>query len=201
MRKCILAVLAAIVTIVTADFNATGPLVLRITGKTDSSIDGYANACHASAATKGLCYTAGPAPDNSTDYQFYYNYTFSETGRQPGILTYNGGETTPALMRFDFDLVSNVATALFLTDTGGSYISMDPDSGKFYTGPTTDDLGFTETGPGPDGQLKNVTNFHLCNLWTGDYYNGAIALVSVPPAQNPTCQPVDLTGEVISGGS
>ncbi|KAL7624541.1 hypothetical protein AAE478_006108 [Parahypoxylon ruwenzoriense] len=199
------AVLAALATTATA-LNATGPFVLRITGKTDSSINGYAGACHAGAGIEGLCYTPGAAPaDASSSYSWYYNYTSSDSSTgapiQPGYLTWLlplvGENTTisvPSAMRISSNWGSNVQTALVFPGLeGGTPVYYHAANGTLYIQGGYDDSSFNSTAPTSPPTLGNLTNFHLCYQYTGGYYYHSVAWVSTQPPHNPSCRPVDLS--------
>ncbi|KAI2616398.1 hypothetical protein GGS26DRAFT_578467 [Hypomontagnella submonticulosa] len=201
--------IAALVATATAS-NSTGPFALRITGKGNSSIDGFAAACHAGAAIEGLCYASGSAPVPGSVTEFYYNYTSynSDTGvpSQPGWLTYllqagsgNGTITVPSSVRFLPAFGSNVMTALIYPSVeDGTAVYYHPDNGTFYINGGYDDSKFTTSYPNPVPAQGNLTNFHLCYQFTGGYYYQSIAWVSTQPPQNPTCQPVDLSIEKLA---
>ncbi|OTB04632.1 hypothetical protein M426DRAFT_320747 [Hypoxylon sp. CI-4A] len=201
--------LAALAASATAS-NATGPHALRITGKANSTIDGYAAACHAGAAIEGLCYEAGSAPTAGSVTEFYYNYTSydSETGvpSQPGWLTYlltagsgNGTITVPSSVHFSSNYASNVLTALIYPSVeDGTAVYYHPDNGTIYLTGGYDDSSFNATPPTSVSTLGNLTNFHLCYQYTGGYYYRSIAWVSTQPPHNPSCEPVDLSIEDLS---
>ncbi|KAI8625123.1 hypothetical protein F5Y19DRAFT_451756 [Xylariaceae sp. FL1651] len=196
MRSILAPVMAFMVATVVGQ-NQTGPYAIHIKGKTDSSIDGYASACHAGAAIEGLCYEAGPAVAGA--YEFYYNYSAysPDTGEvfQPGWivwnLPYNGNLTESETMLLQPNPGSNVEVALF--EPGyGTYVSFD-ESGRVYISGGYDDSHFNATPPVSPPSLGNLTNFHLCYQYTGTgYYYHSISWVTTPPARNPSCQPVDL---------
>ncbi|KAI1139468.1 hypothetical protein F5Y05DRAFT_411657 [Hypoxylon sp. FL0543] len=203
-------VLAALVTAAAAS-NATGPFALHITGKTNTSIDGYAAACHAGAAIEGLCYSSGSDPTvPGSVTQFYYNYTSynSDTGEpsQPGWLTYlltagsnNGTITVPSAVQLIPNFASNVFTALIYPSVeDGTAVYYHPENGTIYLNGGYDDSSFNATYPSPGQTLGNLTNFHLCYQFTGGYYYQSIAWVSTSPPHNPSCQPVDLSIKQIS---
>ncbi|KAI1381063.1 hypothetical protein F4677DRAFT_402009 [Hypoxylon crocopeplum] len=201
--------LTALVATATAS-NSTGPYALRITGKTDTSINGYAAACHAGAAIEGLCYAAGASPEAGSVTQFYYNYTAynSDTGMplQPGWITYllnagstNGTITVPSSVRFYPSFGSNVMTALIYPSVeDGTAVYYHPENGSLYVNGGYDDSQFNTTYPNPVPSLGNLSNFHLCYQFTGGYYYNSIAWVSTTPPRNPSCQPVDLSLEELS---
>ncbi|KAI1121699.1 hypothetical protein F5Y10DRAFT_271818 [Nemania abortiva] len=192
-----------------ADVNVVGPFALRITGKTDPSIDGYAWACHAGAATEGLCYAEGAAAVSGSVYEFYYNYTYFETYTYPGSISYvfqyegtNGAAIkVPSFMHIYPNWASNVNTVLIPPGVeDGTAISLDFDSGFFYMGSLYDDTHWNVTTPEP-GTPVNISNFHLCYQWTGGYWFRSVAWVSGyegAPPQNPSCQPVNLGVESLA---
>ncbi|KAI0131486.1 hypothetical protein F4814DRAFT_406173 [Daldinia grandis] len=190
-----------------ASFNSTGPFALRITSKSNSSINGYAGACHAGAAIEGLCYspnTGGSATE------FYFNYTSynPDTGvpSQPGWVTYllkaggnNGTITVPSSLRFGPSFGSNVYTALIYPGVeDGTSVYFHPNNGTLYMNGGYDDSNFNATYPNPPQSLGNLTNFHLCYQFTGGYYYQSIAWVSTQPPHNPSCQPVNLSIQELS---
>ncbi|KAI1403292.1 hypothetical protein F4819DRAFT_451554 [Hypoxylon fuscum] len=202
--------LAALAATATAS-NSTGPYGLHITGKGDTSIDGYAAACHAGAAIEALCYAAGGSPTAGTVTEFYYNYTAynSDTGvpSQPGWLTYllqagsnNGTIIEPSSMQLNpSSWGSNVFTALIFPGVeDGTSVYYHPENGTIYMAGGYDDSSFNETYPTPIPTLGNLTNFHLCYQFVGGYYYQSIAWVSTLPPHNPSCQPVDLSFQELS---
>ncbi|KAI1630899.1 hypothetical protein F4809DRAFT_646934 [Biscogniauxia mediterranea] len=204
-----LSVLAAWAATATAA-SVTGPFAIHITGKTNSSIDGYAGACHAGAAIEGLCYSTGPVSGSS--FEFYYNYSSynSDTGepQQPGYLTWllpftgpNGTQQTLLEpLAFYPSWGTNVATGLLYPTAvyDGTSLYFHPDNGTFYIAGGYDDSQFTEDRPQVFTSLGNLTNFHLCYQDTGGYWYQSISWVFTDPPRNPTCQPVDLGIEQIS---
>ncbi|KAH8164411.1 hypothetical protein CIB48_g3842 [Xylaria polymorpha] len=156
-----------------ADNNVIGPFALRLQGKVDSSIDGYAWACHAGAATEGLCYTAGSAPVSGSVYDFYYNYSYFESYSYPGCIPCS---SPPGV-------------------DDGTPISLDFETGEFYIASLYDDTAWNITVPtGERGE--DLTNFHLCYQWTGGYWYRSLAWVSGfegAKPQNPSCEPVTLS--------
>ncbi|KAI4860213.1 hypothetical protein F4820DRAFT_437499 [Hypoxylon rubiginosum] len=195
--------LAALAATATAS-NATGPYALRITGKDNADIDGFAAACHAGAGIEGLCYAAGTSlPPSVTE--FYYNYTSydAETGAplQPGYLTYllNVGSTdgpmvVPCAMQLDLtSWGSNVYTALIFPGLDGGNSLYQSENGTLYMYGGYDDSSFNSTYPTPIPALGNLTNFHLCYQFTGGYYYRSISWVTTLPPHNPSCEPVQLS--------
>ncbi|KAJ8123551.1 hypothetical protein ONZ43_g533 [Nemania bipapillata] len=202
----------ALIARVAADINVIGPFALRITGKTDSTIDGYAWACHAGAATEGLCYTAGDTAVNGPVYEFYYNYTYFESNAYPGsisyVFSYQGTDgaavKVPSFMHIYPDWASNVHVVLIPPGIDdGTLISLDFDTGFFYMGGLHDDSHWNATTPNLESP-RNISNFHLCYQWTGGYWYRSIAWVSgyegVVP-QNPSCEPVNLGVESLATGA
>ncbi|KAI0879874.1 uncharacterized protein GGS22DRAFT_176619 [Annulohypoxylon maeteangense] len=201
--------LAVFVATATAS-NSTGPFALHITGKGNSSIDGYAAACHAGAAIEGLCYSAGSTPPAGSVTEFYFNYTAynSDTGAplQPGWVTYllsagsgNGTITVPSSMRFIPNFGSNVLTALIYPSVeDGTPVYFHPDNGTLYIAGGYDDSQFNATYPDPVPTLGNLTNFHVCDQFTGGYYYESLAWVSTLPPRNPSCQAVDVSIQQVS---
>lgn len=200
---------AALLTRAAADVKVVGPFALRITGKEDSTIDGYAWACHAGAATEGLCYAAGGQPVEGSVYEFYYNYTYFDDYVSPGSISYvfdyedadGAAEKVSSFMRIYPNWASNVHLALIPPGVDdGTAISLDFDSGNFYIGSLFDDTHWNATTPAPETP-QNVSNFHICYQWTGGYWYRSLAWVSgfegtVP--QNPSCEPVHLGVESLS---
>ncbi|TGJ79812.1 hypothetical protein E0Z10_g8961 [Xylaria hypoxylon] len=203
------AVAAALVTHAAADINVIGPFALRITGKTDSGIDGYAWACHAGAATEGLCYTAGSGAVAGPVYEFYYNYTYDDTYTYPGSISYvfsyegDGGVPVkvPSFLHLYPNWASNVALALIPPGTDdGTPLSLDFDSSFFYIALQHDDTHWNSTAPVAEAP-RNVSNFHVCYQWTGGYWYQSLAWVSGyegATPQNPSCQSVNLGVESLA---
>ncbi|KAI2601813.1 hypothetical protein GGR54DRAFT_634490 [Hypoxylon sp. NC1633] len=188
--------------------NATGPYALHITGKANSSIDGYAAACHAGAGIEALCYASGAISSAVTE--FYFNYTSynPDTGApsQPGWITYllkagstNGTITVPSSLRFYPSFGSNVMSGLIYPSVDdGTSVYFYPENGTLYVNGGYDDSRFNTTYPVPAPSLGNLTQFHLCYQFVGGYYYNSISWVSTQPPHNPSCQPVDLTLEELS---
>ncbi|KAK5636051.1 hypothetical protein RRF57_011763 [Xylaria bambusicola] len=186
-----------------ANFNIVGPFALRVTPKTNSDVDGYLWACHAGAATEGLCYAAGAGAVSGSVYEFYYNYTFDEESLYPGFISYvfpyQGADGSlvkvPSLLQLYPSYSSNVNLALIPPGSdGGTSISLDEDSGQFYMGLQHDDTRWNSTIPIPETP-RNVSNFHICYQWTGGYWYRSLAWVSGyegAAPQNPSCEPVNL---------
>ncbi|KAI0196802.1 hypothetical protein EV127DRAFT_494920 [Xylaria flabelliformis] len=198
-----------LVTGAVAENNVVGPFALRITGKTDSSIDGYAWACHAGAATEGLCYSAGSTPVSGSVYEFYYNYSYYESYNYPGyisyVFTYAGADgnqvKVPSFAHIYPSWASNVHSLLIPPGIEeGTPVSLDFDTGFFYMGSLYDDTHWNATTPSGE-RTEDVSNFHLCYQWTGGYWFRSLAWVSgfegVTP-QNPSCQPVNLGVESLA---
>ncbi|KAI0155519.1 hypothetical protein BJ166DRAFT_336404 [Pestalotiopsis sp. NC0098] len=202
------ALLLACAATVTA-FNATGPYGLHITGKEDSSIDGYAGACHAGAAIEGLCYIAGELNDTTSYQQFNFNYSSydSTTGEVYPYgwlewelpLSSGDGETTsvPSALQIGLNLGSNVNVALFYPGYDDFTTLQKSENGTLYVSGGVDDTQNTDTYPNPVVYQGNLTNWYLCYQFTGGYYYQSIAWVNSQPPQNPTCAPVDLTLETL----
>ncbi|TGJ78927.1 hypothetical protein E0Z10_g9839 [Xylaria hypoxylon] len=194
-----LSVILALTTIVAgtiADFT-TGPSLLRITGKTNSSLNGYAEACHAGAANEGLCYVE-QAPKDYDFYHFYYNYTIDGNGIKKGIiiymLDYNGSPNSGHLdsaVRLEPELGSNLNLAFIPAGVERPTIFSVGDDGKFYISGLRDDRASNETQPEFGGN-RDLANFHLCWQWVEFYWLYSIAWATTLPPQNPSCQPVDL---------
>ncbi|KAI1099708.1 hypothetical protein F4804DRAFT_73634 [Jackrogersella minutella] len=204
-----LTALAALAATTTAS-NATGPFALHITGKSNSSIDGYAAACHAGAAIEGLCYSPGSTPSAGSATEFYFNYTAynSDTGvpSQPGWLTYlltagstNGTITEPSAMQLIPSYGSNVFSALIFPGVeDGTPVYFHPANGTLYISGGVDDSNFNASFPVPLPSLGNLTNFHLCYQYLTGYYYQSIGWVSTSPSHNPSCEPVDLSIKELS---
>ncbi|KAJ4418097.1 hypothetical protein N0V82_005760 [Gnomoniopsis sp. IMI 355080] len=185
----------------------SGPFAIHITGKTNSSIDGYVGSCHAGAAIEGLCYEASGDGVPSSYNEYYLNAT-SPNGTQ-GLLIWelplnNEDGTTdyvPSAMTLGLNYGSNVAVPLFYPgysySPGTTYISVS-DDGTFYLPGGVDDSNNNATYPDPVQYFGNLTNWNLCYQFTGGYYYYSIGWVFTQPAQNPSCQPVQLTMEMIS---
>ncbi|KAI8949227.1 hypothetical protein F4801DRAFT_603425 [Xylaria longipes] len=200
---------AALVTGAAAENNVVGPFALRITGKADSSIDGYAWACHAGAATEGFCYSSGPAPVSGSVYEFYYNYSYYESYNYPGYISYifsyagaDGNQVkVPSFAHIYPSWASNVHSLLIPPGIDeGTPLSLDFDTGFFYMDSLYDDTHWNATTPSGE-RTEDVSNFHLCYQWTGGYWYRSLAWVSgfegVTP-QNPSCEPVNVGVEALA---
>lgn len=114
----VIATAVALITRAVAEVNVVGPFALRITGKTDPSVNGYAWACHAGAATEGLCYAEGSTAVSGSVYEFYYNYTSYDGASLPGsinyVFTYLGADGAavhvPSAMHLYPNWASNVSS-------------------------------------------------------------------------------------------
>ncbi|KAI1437450.1 hypothetical protein GGR50DRAFT_73359 [Xylaria sp. CBS 124048] len=202
----IVAAATVFLTNVVADVNVIGPFALRITGKTNASIDGWALACHAGAATEGLCYVNGSAPVSGAEYEFYYNYTYYGNDTYPGAISYvyayQGADGTsvhvPSFMKIYPNWASNIHVALFPPGLEDSTpVSLDFNTGFFYMASLFDDSLANATSElmGQLPETINVANFQLCYQWTGGYWYRSIGWLSGLPgtkAQNPSCWPVNL---------
>lgn len=168
-----------------------------------NSLLGYLGACHAGAAIEGLCYTGGTL-DSLGQYEHYSLNATYENATQ-GLLVWElplSGEndtTTyiPSALTLGPNYGSNVAVPLFIPGTesnaGLLYVNVYP-NGTLYLQGGVNDTANTATQPIPATYFGDLTNWVLCNQMTGGYYYYSIGWVSgVGPAQNPTCQPVDLT--------
>ncbi|KAH8664513.1 hypothetical protein BX600DRAFT_550538 [Xylariales sp. PMI_506] len=186
-------------------FNATGPWAIQVTGKEDSSINGYASACHSGAAIEALCYEETLLDLGNEYADFYYNYTSydSTTGEvsQPGLITwllpYNEGNTTSyetEALQIELNYASNVNAALFYPgdETGASFYYY-PDNGTLYIAGGVDDSSFNATEPEIFPSAGALTNFYLCWQYIDGYYYQSIAWVTSSPPHNPSCEPVNLS--------
>ncbi|KAI2643573.1 hypothetical protein GGS21DRAFT_486094 [Xylaria nigripes] len=198
-----IAAAAAMFISVVADEKVVGPFALRITGKTDSDVDGYAWACHAGAATQALCYTAGSSAVSGAEYEFYYNYTsfgnISYSGYLSYVFAYQGNDGAPvhvpSFMRIYPSWASNVHLALIPPGVDdGTLVSLNFDTGLFYMSSLYDDSHWNATAPYGETGI-DVANFQLCYQWAGGYWYQSIAWVSGLPGaapQNPSCKAINL---------
>ncbi|KAI3320832.1 hypothetical protein HD806DRAFT_537895 [Xylariaceae sp. AK1471] len=175
--------------------NVTGPFLLRITGKTNSSIDAYAKACHAGAGQEGLCYDEQVPADNYF-YQFFYNYTLDESNIKTGYIIFilfstEEEEVIPSAMRLEETPGSNVNLAFIPIGFDNPNTFSLGDDGNFYVAGLMDDRNWNETKPEFGGN-RDLANFHLCWQWAGLYWYYSVAWVTTLPPQNPSCQPVNL---------
>ncbi|GAP90527.1 putative cell wall protein RHD3 [Rosellinia necatrix] len=205
-----IATAAALIARAATEINIIGPFALRITGKADSSVNGYAWACHAGAATEGLCYAEGDAAVSGSVYEFYYNYTYFENFNYPGSISYvfsyldadGTAIRVPSFVYLYPNWASNVHLALIPPGTdGGTPVSLDFDTGFFYMGSLLDDSAWNATAPTAETAAHNVSNFHLCYQWTGGYWYRSVAWVSGREGtapQNPSCEPVNLGVESLA---
>ncbi|KAI2465522.1 hypothetical protein F4781DRAFT_408876 [Annulohypoxylon bovei var. microspora] len=186
------------------DTNQTGPFFLQITGQQNSSINGFANSCHAGAALEGLCYSPGEVPAVTlASYQYWFNYTGYTTvdGAEVGQVTWklpytdqNGNAAEePQLLGLQYILNSNVASTLFGISSSGINVGFDTD-GKLFGWNYYDDSTFTPgTNPAPDGTGKAYYQWYACYIYYTGYYYQAIGWAASLPPHNPTCEPVDIT--------
>lgn len=98
-----------------------------------------------------------------------------------------------------------MAVPLFYPGLGEStaalYVSVF-ENGTLYLPGGADDTANNETYPSPVEYFGNLTNWNLCYQFTGGYYYYSIGWVfGTQPAQNPSCQPVDLTFEPVPATS
>ncbi|KAI0975515.1 hypothetical protein F4678DRAFT_273012 [Xylaria arbuscula] len=176
---------------------STGPSLIRVIGKTNSSLDGYAIICNGGSGGKGLCYDE-KVPGNYLLSRFYYNYSIDTYGTRLGIITYNLNSTSPkdapALhlgVQLQGSPGSNINPASISPDLENSNTFWVDDNDKFYIGNIRDDTYWNETAPSFRGD-RNLSNFHLCWQWVGSYWRHSVAWATTLPPQNPSCQPVDL---------
>ncbi|KAI0019710.1 hypothetical protein F4780DRAFT_780204 [Xylariomycetidae sp. FL0641] len=199
---------AASLALVAAESEVVGPFKIHITGKTNSSIDGYAQACHASAAAEGLCYEPPANAIPPTSYEFYFNRSLDEHGDavSTGAISWilqvqnDANETLslPSFLELALSPWSNVAVARIPPPTtdAGFPLSYFADNHTFYFATTMDDATWTE-----DDQYLDppsiLTNFYLCWQWVDFNWYQSISWVTSLPPHNPTCQPVQLSWEMI----
>jgi hypothetical protein len=194
------AILAFAASAVNAQDNyQTGPFALHITGKTNSSIDGYVSACHAGAAIEALCYAEGPAPTGRSlaSTSFFFNYTGYQDvgGAQVGVVYWNlplGNQSVPEPLRFIYAPNSNVAAPMFYPSEDSTLVGFDADD-KLFTYNYYDDSTFVP-GVRPDaGESKAYYNWYLCWQYLSGYYYQSVGWSTTLPPQNPTCQAIDIT--------
>lgn len=92
---------------------------------------------------------------------------------------------------------TNVGVPLFYPGVGYSasevYVNVFA-NGTLYLQGGQDDTANNATYPNPPQYFSELTNWSLCYQFTGGYYYYSIGWVyGTQPAQNPSCQPVDLT--------
>ncbi|KAI0490304.1 hypothetical protein F4859DRAFT_4958 [Xylaria cf. heliscus] len=207
---------AAFITAATAQvpqIHVVGPFALRITGKTNTSIDGYAWGCPSGLYKRTLCYTAGSTPVKGSLYEFYYNYTyFADTYHGnyslPGyisyIYTYLGDDEkivkVTSFVQIYPNWASNVHVLLIPPGMDdGTPILLDFDTSFFYM--TLYDDTYWNSSTWTRERKLNESNFHLCYNLIGGYRDYSLSWVSglesVRP-QNPTCEPVNLGVESLA---
>ncbi|KAI1307546.1 hypothetical protein F5Y03DRAFT_394081 [Xylaria venustula] len=189
--------LAIMVTSAIAHPFSTGPSLIRVIGRTNSSIDGYAILCNAGTGGKGLCYY-DHVPVNYIVSQFYYNYSIDNFGTRSGIITYNLNLKVlndTQLLHLGMQLQgapgSNINPAGISPDLEDSDTFWIDDNDNFYIGNIQDDTYWNETTPSIRGD-RNLSNFHLCWQWVGSFWHYSISWATTLPPQNPSCQPIDL---------
>ncbi|KAI0097017.1 hypothetical protein GGR51DRAFT_553281 [Nemania sp. FL0031] len=165
-----------------------GPYLISITGKTNSSIKGYAKACHASAAQEGLCYDEPPrAPESDPYYLFFYSAPPKKdllSGRLIfGFMGPDGEEEVMSTVQIDQGLGSNVNRAIIsvsLDSHTNFFVDNNNPEGNIYITGLVDDSHWNQTRPEQFGQ------------WVGFYWYYSVAWVTTLPPHNPSCEPVDL---------
>ncbi|KAI0423127.1 hypothetical protein F5X98DRAFT_369139 [Xylaria grammica] len=172
-----------------------GPSHLRVTGKTNSSINGYIQACYASEGEEGLCYVE-QIPELLYDWvHFYYNYTVNEMGTKKGMITFVQNVTgdqhqLTSAVQLVPSLGSNVDLAFIPIGIYSATVFSLGDDNKFYISNVQDDSYWNETKAIYGG--KDMANFHLCWQWVRHHWWYSLAWTTTLPPQNPSCQPVYL---------
>lgn len=142
---------------------------------------------------------------NTTDtYEYYYLNATEDNGTQ-GLLIWqlpvSAGNGTiqhvPSPLTLEANYGSNVGVPLFYPGLGYSasevYVNVF-ENGSLYLHGGPDDRTNNATYPQPPLYFGNLTNWALCDQFTGGYYYYSIGWVyGTQPAQNPSCQAVDLT--------
>ncbi|KAH8648462.1 hypothetical protein BX600DRAFT_475299 [Xylariales sp. PMI_506] len=204
-----LLVVAAVIAAVTAQESAEeGPLGLRITGQTNSSIDGWLGACHTGAGIEALCYAPAPVENFTGSYEFYFNYTgyTQVNGSEVGVLSWklpvniNGTvEEIPSALSLVYQPNSNVAAPMFGFGSGGSLPVGFDEAGKLFVWNYIDDSTFVPGEfPETTGNGTAYYNWYLCWEYLTGYYYNAVGWAQTSPPQNPTCQAIDIVQEVLN---
>ncbi|KAI0024933.1 hypothetical protein F4780DRAFT_483800 [Xylariomycetidae sp. FL0641] len=179
----------------------TDPFYLKIKGTTNSSLDGYAGACHAGAAIEGLCYSPGEPSKGESYAMFNFNYTESVEEQDPvGTLVWNlpytDGDNTTHFesqgMGLTYLVNSNVAAPQFGLSTYGT-MNVGFDGDKLFGATYIDDKSFVP-GKFPETiQNGKAYNWFVCWQYLTSYYYQSVGWAQTLPPQNPTCQPVTIT--------
>lgn len=154
-----------------------------------------------------MCYGAGTI-DELGDYQSYYFNATAENGTQGQVvweLPLGGSnETTyvPSALTLAPNYGSNVGVPLFYPGVGyeasSFYVNVFPDNGTIYLNGGPVDTANNATYPDGAGYYGPLTNWVLCYQFTGGYYYYSIGFVfGVQPAQNPSCQAVNLAFQAV----
>ncbi|KAI0867592.1 hypothetical protein GGS24DRAFT_273794 [Hypoxylon argillaceum] len=176
-----------------------GPYLISVTGKTNSSINGYVKACNAGVAQEGLCYDSSQVPEDSSFYQFYHEAGLDAKSRRASYLVFNllvkaesGLQSLPSAVRLEPTLGSNVNVAFIPVGVNKPTPFSVAANGSVYATGLADDRSWNETRPEPDGADRQAANFQVCWQWVGAYWYHAIGWATSLPPQNPSCEPVDL---------
>lgn len=156
-----------------------------------------------------MCYVSGTVNASDSYYQFYFDYGGYDptTGEvfQPGwlswLLHYQDQNGDPATQPSPLDLSpggwgTNVMPGLFTPSQTYTYVGFD-DDGRVYMSGGYDDSAFNATRPSPVPSLGNLYNWHLYYQYTGGYYYQSVSWVLTDPPHNPSCQPIDLTLQLV----
>ncbi|KAI1171916.1 hypothetical protein F4777DRAFT_563850 [Nemania sp. FL0916] len=173
--------------------------------KTTSALPGHLYACHSGAATEALCYVNGTEDVTGPDYEFYYNYTYDGAMDYPGAISNimsikdqdGNQEQMPVFWRIIMNWASNAHTILLPPGPVdvATMFSINNYTRELYIGGTRDDRHWNDTKPS-EGRPHNLSMFHLCYQWAGDYWYHSLAWVTGVKGtkpQNPSCTPVTIS--------
>ncbi|KAI1124201.1 hypothetical protein F5Y10DRAFT_269323 [Nemania abortiva] len=175
------------------------PFLISITGKTNTSIKGYAEACRAgTGGSYGLCYDAlDQPPKDSGPHQFWYEVSNGANIKDDYLLymlpingSYSDGPFSAMQLRPALGSNVNMAFIPLGIDRPTSFDVSDED-GKIYLADLEDDRNYSEKMPESRAR-QDADNFHVCWQWVGPFWKYSVAWVTVLPPQNPTCEPVEL---------
>ncbi|KAH8889303.1 hypothetical protein GQ53DRAFT_766988 [Thozetella sp. PMI_491] len=173
------------------------PFFLRVHPTNQKLNKAYLTACHAGAATEGLCVDPATQPPSAASNSsiFYFNQTSSGGSLSPtGTLTWNlpvGGSDRSTAVSEPLTLLldnpgSNVVVPLFLP-TANTNTAFGFDSNSTLYIEAINDSN-SKKGQQPVQQTVKLYHWYICWAMTGGYYYNSLAWVTAGTPHNPTCQ-------------
>ncbi|KAF2810708.1 uncharacterized protein BDZ99DRAFT_462052 [Mytilinidion resinicola] len=188
--------LAAATTTLAQYTNQSAPFKLQIKSENETLNGNYLYACHEGAAIEGLC-PANAINLGSAGASTYNFNTSASTTSAVGVLTYllqgsNFAVSEPFALSYTPS--TNVAVPLFYPDTTYTEVGFDADNKLFIEAYVDDTV--TPLKDGLD-KAKDYYRWVVCETYAGyDYYTLAWVMGKAP-AQNPSCQAVDVVREFV----